>query len=139
MTIPYHPLQTHLEVAVPLYIAAMQGRGGPDDAELEAARAFGRVLAERGDVLLYGGKPGEAGELADGCAKSIAVLSFSPGGVTVFGRTWAAGELNDTSEHDAEVCGMYYTPRAIIEIIEPCVGSGAFLVELAQNPPWGES
>lgn len=130
MTIPYHPLQTHLEVAVPLYIAAMRDRGGPDDAELEAARAFGRVLAERGDVLLYGGKAGEAGDLADGCAKSVAVLAFCPGGVTVFGRHWEADQRQPST---------YYTPASVLRIIEPQIGSGAFLVELAQNPPWGES
>lgn len=130
MTLPYHPLQAYLDAAVPLYIAALIDQGGPDDTDIEAARAFGRDLAERGDVMLYGGKPGEASELADDCAKSIAILAFAPGGITVFGRHWEAGE---------RPAGAYYTPRAVLDIIEPQAGSGAFLAELASNPPWGES
>lgn len=129
MTIPYHPIQTMLDAAVPLYIAELSSQGGPSDADLETARAFGRTLAERGDVLLYGGKPGDAGDLANSCAKSIAALAFCPGGVTVFGRHWEA---------DLSLPAVYYTPRRIIEIIEPQAGSGAFLTELASNPPWGQ-
>lgn len=134
-----HQLTLFLECSVPLYIAALSDQGGPFDADIEAARAFGPELAARGDLMLYGGKPGEAAELAGGMARAIAVLAFCPGGVTVFGRTWAAGALNDTAEHDAEVRGMYYTPASVLRIIEPQIGSGAFLAELASNPPWGES
>lgn len=91
MTAPFHPLAVMLDCAVPLYIAELEARGGPDDADIEAARAFSSVLAARGDVLLYGGKPGEAGGLADRAARGVAVLAFCPGGVTLFGRHWEAG------------------------------------------------
>lgn len=135
-----HSLVPFLDCAVPLEIHALTMQGGPDGADIEAARAFGSDLALRGDVMLFsGGKPGEAGELASQTARSIAVLAFCPGGVTLFGRTWAAGALNDTAEHDAEVRGMYYTPASVLAIIEPQAGSGAWLGELAQNPPWGQS
>lgn len=126
-----HSLIPFLDCTVPLEIHALESRGGPDDADLEAAHAFGSDLALRGDVMLFGGgKPGEAGELASQTAKAIAVLAFSPGGVTVFGRHWEAR---------ARPVGAYYTPQSILKIIEPQAGSGAFLAELAQNPPWGES
>lgn len=126
-----HSLIPFLDCTVPLEIHALESRGGPDDAGIEAARAFGSDLALRGDVMLFGGgKPGEAGELASQTAKSIAVLAFCPGGVTVFGRHWEAR---------ARPAGAYYTPQSILKIIEPQAGSGAFLAELAQNPPWGES
>lgn len=40
---------------------------------------------------------------------------------------------------DPAPVGMYYTPPVILAIIEPEAGSGAFLAELASNPPWGQS
>lgn len=126
-----HSLIPFLDCAVPLEIDALASRGGPDDADIEAARAFGSDLALRGDVMLFGGgKPGEVGELASQTARAIAVLAFSPGGVTLFGRHWEA---------EARPVGAYYTPRAVLDIIEPSMGSGAFLAELASNPPWGQS
>lgn len=33
--------------------------------------------------------------------------------------------------------GMYYTPEHILRVIDPAAGSGAWLGELAGNPPWG--
>ena len=36
------------------------GRGGPDQADLDQARAFSTELGSRGDVLMFGGKKGEA-------------------------------------------------------------------------------
>jgi len=139
--IPYHPLTTMLGVAVPLIIADLAAGGGPTDADLEAARAFGPDLAARGDVLLYGGKPGEAGELANRLAHAVAVLAFCPGGVTVFGEHWEAGkgatpiyggQHYEPGPNDAPV-GMYYTPAPVLAIIEPRMGSGAFLAELAEG------
>lgn len=32
--------------------------------------------------------------------------------------------------------GAYYTPARILAIIEPCMGSGSWLAELASNPPF---
>lgn len=125
-----HPIALYLGCAVPLEIAALESAGGPDADDYAAAQAFGRELAARGDVMLYGGKPGEAGALASQTARAIAVLAFSPSGVTVFGEHWEAG---------ARPVGAYYTPRRVLDVIEPSMGSGAFLAELAQNPPWGES
>jgi hypothetical protein len=50
------------------------------------------VLGERGDVLLFGagkkGKKGEVAEIFNGLARALAVLSFFPGGVTLFGSHW---------------------------------------------------
>lgn len=126
-----HSLIPFLDCTVPLEIHALESRGGPDDADLEAAHAFGSDLALRGDVMLFGGgKPGEAGTLASKCARSIAVLAFSAGGVTVFGEHWEA---------QARPVGAYYTPADVLAIIEPQTGSGAFLAEMASNPPWSES
>lgn len=40
---------------------------------------------------------------------------------------------------DPAPVGMYYTPASLLAIIDPQAGSGAFLAELVQNPPWGQS
>lgn len=82
---------SHLEIAlsasIPLRIFEIYERGQITDKEVEEARAFGRVLAEKGDVLLYGGKKkGEAAELFNRLAESMAIMAFNPGGVP-FGKT----------------------------------------------------
>lgn len=99
-----HPIALYLGCAVPLEIAALESAGGPDADDYAAAQAFGRELAARGDVLLYGGKPGEAADLANRTARAVAVLAFSPGGVTLFGEHWEA---------EARPVGAYYTPQRI--------------------------
>jgi hypothetical protein len=90
-------LPAFLEMAVPLEILRLRQEGGPTDADLERARTLVQPLLERGDVLLFGrGKPGEAGALAGRLANAIAVLSFAPGGVRVFGQHW----IGDTGRAD---------------------------------------
>ena len=32
--------------------------------------------------------------------------------------------------------GAYYTPAAIVAFVEPASGSGSYLVEIAENPPY---
>lgn len=46
-------------------------------------RQFGYRLAERGDILLFGGaRPGETAELFNQLAEALAILSFLPTGVS---------------------------------------------------------
>lgn len=78
-------LSTHLSLTVPLAIDEIRERGGPTDADRDFAAAFGRMLAHKGDVLLYGGRRGEAAELVSQLARALAVLAYQPGGVSVFG------------------------------------------------------
>lgn len=85
---PGNPLPQFLACFVPLRIHDLQRRGGPEDWEYTAARAFASDLVEQGDVLLYGGAPGEAGRLAARLVQTIAVLAFQPGGITIFGQHW---------------------------------------------------
>jgi len=83
-----HPLRIALSAAVPLLILELEARGGPSELDYGIASAFGQELAERGDIWLFGGKKGEAADLFKKLAKSIAVLAFCPGGVTIFGQAW---------------------------------------------------
>lgn len=85
-----HPLPIMLDVAVPLRMHEIRQRGGPTDADFERARAFAPVLAEKGDVLLFGSKKekGKAAELFNELAFALAVAACVPGGVTIFGHTY---------------------------------------------------
>ena len=80
-----------MALAVPLYIAKLKAKGGPDAEDYKRATEFSSVLGERGDILLFGGgKKGECADMFDKCAFSVSVLSFCPGGVTVFGSHFEA-------------------------------------------------
>ena len=86
-------LSSVLEAAVPLRIAELQVQGGPSSEDWFTAKAFGPVLVEKGDILLYGGKKkGESSKMFNRLAHSIAVLSFLPGGIEIFGSLWETKE-----------------------------------------------
>jgi hypothetical protein len=49
------------------------------------------LLASKGDILQFGSKKkGEAAEIFNRVAEAIAIMSFCPGGVTLFGEHWEA-------------------------------------------------
>ena len=82
----------HLSVAVPLNIAELERKGGPDANDLLLAQQAGQEVAAKGDRLLYRcGKKGETAALINELAFGIAVLSFLPGGVKAFGQHWESG------------------------------------------------
>lgn len=81
-----------LSVAVPMRIAELM-----DDvpvvrwARIEEWRAAAvEPVASRGDVLMYGGKRGDAAEVFDHLAKGLAALAFAPGGVRFAGLHFVA-------------------------------------------------
>jgi len=85
-------LPLHLDAQIPLYIAELQKKGGPDATDFALVREAGQALAARADRLLHRcGKKGEATDLITALAFGVAVLSFLPGGVTVFGQHWESG------------------------------------------------
>lgn len=88
-------LSIALSVAVPLWVLNIQDQGGVNQQDIQQAREFSHVLGAKGDVLLFGSKKkGEAANLFNLLAKSIAVLSFCPGGVTIFEQHWESkGEV----------------------------------------------
>jgi hypothetical protein len=76
-----------LAVAVPRYAAEIAARGGPSDEDMARAQALAGDLLERGDVLLFGSKKrGETADLFERTAHAIAMLSFAPSGVRLFGH-----------------------------------------------------
>jgi hypothetical protein len=82
----------YLALAVPLRMAELRAAGGPTDTDWDSLPDAAHELSAHGDVLLYGGRPGEAARLASGLANAIAVLAFAPGGVTVAGQHFEAQE-----------------------------------------------
>ena len=85
-----HPLPGMLEVAVPVWVHAFKQHSWAEiETMIKEASEFGKELAERGDVLLYGSKKGgEASAMFNKTSRAIALLSFLPGGVTLFGAHW---------------------------------------------------
>ncbi len=78
-------LRMHLELCVPLRIWEYQQQDGPSDLDFARIRTeYSEYLGSHGDAILYREKDTTTramNMLVDG----LAVLSFCPGGVTVFG------------------------------------------------------
>lgn len=82
-------LGTFLSAAVPLRIEEIQSRAGPTKEDMETVREYAKLLGEHGDALLFKSKKkGETTQMANGLASAIAILSFVPGGITLFGQHW---------------------------------------------------
>ena len=94
-----------LSVAVGLRLMEAEARGQsePTEDELAFAREFAGELGERGDVLMYGGKKGEAAEMFNKLARAVSILSFCPGGVTTFGINFCA-KHSPTGKASEGVC-----------------------------------
>lgn len=88
----FNPMTIALDAAVPLRI--MEIRQGGRDAwlvELLAKRKqWIAEICEKGDVLQFGGKKGEAAALFNNLALGLAHLAFVDGGVRFAGRHWVA-------------------------------------------------
>lgn len=76
-------LRSTLGVAVPIWV--MELKKLPWPAIEKIAHESAQVVAEKGDVLQFGGKKGEAAKAFNALAKGLAALSFCPGGVTFLG------------------------------------------------------
>lgn len=80
----------HLSVAVPLHVAELLRRGGPDDEDFRRLSEIALDLSANGDRLLY--RSDRAGDLINKLAYSMAVMSFCPGGVKAFGLKFESQE-----------------------------------------------
>jgi hypothetical protein len=76
-------LQGSLSVAVPLWVDRIR----PNlDEERKHAPDLAQFIGEHGDIILFkSNKKGESADAFNKLARAIALLSFSPGGVTTFG------------------------------------------------------
>jgi hypothetical protein len=86
-----HLLVESLQAAVPLWAAHLHSIHPDDRAEMIQRWAADAVdpLAGQSDIGQYGGgKKGEVAAWFNHVARGVTALSFSPGGVTVFGEHW---------------------------------------------------
>lgn len=89
MAAPGHPtLPIALEAAVPLHI--MKIRDWPYERRVRYAEGASDAIAGQGDVLMYGGRRGEAAAVFNHTARGLAVLACQPGGVRFAGVHWCA-------------------------------------------------
>ena len=82
-------LPMHLSVHVPLLIAELRAGGGPTEEDLVRVQGYLPDLLTCGDQLFFRStRPGETAQRVNQVAEAIAVLSFQPGGITVFDQHW---------------------------------------------------
>ena len=83
-----------LGMAVPLHILQIKKRGGPTEEDRKRASETQELLGEHGDCLFFPPKKkkdaGTTADMFNRTAHVIAVLSFSPSGVTLFGSHFDA-------------------------------------------------
>lgn len=85
----HHPLKDFTALAVPLWIERC--KSVPFDQLQAKVQNASDELGSKGDELLFKSKKkGESARLFNLYAESVAVLSFVPGGVTIFGHHFEA-------------------------------------------------
>jgi hypothetical protein len=85
-------LQSSLVLAVPLRIADLEAAGGPTDADRARARAIADDLGAHGNDLLYrSATKGETERFFVELVQTIAVLSYAPLGIRIFGLHGQSG------------------------------------------------
>lgn len=82
-------LSDTLQIAVPFRQLDLVKKGGPSELDFEFCRQFAWDLGSYGDALIYRTpksqhSPGTA-EMFNRLARAIAIMSFVPGGVELFG------------------------------------------------------
>ena len=100
---PYEPtlmlLAPALRATVSLYISPLEQRGGIVDTDITRVRSYLQALLVHGNDLYYRSKKwGETATRFDQVAEIIAVLSFSSGGITVFGIHFEAHPLSSETQ-----------------------------------------
>jgi hypothetical protein len=80
-----------LPISVEQRIHEIIQRGGVHERDIQRVKAYGDIIAEHGDDLLYKSKkPGETARYFNQLADAVSVLAFQPGGITVFGQHYEA-------------------------------------------------
>ncbi len=79
-----HLIQAHLEIGVPSEIHRIERNGGITPADFERVRGHALYIGAHGDAILYHTK-GQTAPAMTRLIEGIAVLSYSPGGITTFG------------------------------------------------------
>lgn len=84
MSDTYHILPDFVAFAVPLRIWDYKAKGGPAQTDFDRCQEYSSQLGAHGDALLFHVK-GQTAAMMDILLDAIAILSFVPGGITIFG------------------------------------------------------
>lgn len=92
-------LRLHLSAMVPLAIMELQARGGPNEEDYSRLHTYVNHFNEVGESLFYKIK-GQTATSMNYLVEAIAVLAFSPGGITVFDLSFNASGIpaSDTAQ-----------------------------------------
>ena len=78
-----------MDLSVHLRVIELKEKGGPHKADLNRIKSYLTLLGEKGNFLwTKSPRKGETAKVSNAVADAIAVLSFLPGGLDVFGRHW---------------------------------------------------
>jgi hypothetical protein len=84
-------LAMSLDAAIPLWMVKYWGYS-PEERQTEIDELNASDFSSRMEYILHEGpKEGDTSKAFNDLARSVALLSFAPGGVTAFGRHWEAG------------------------------------------------
>jgi hypothetical protein len=82
-------LASSLLLAIPLWIEEVRPLDWKERIRRAHVNSF--IVAAKGDILMFGGgKKGQVAEVFNATAEGIAILSFVPGGVKIFGMHFEA-------------------------------------------------
>jgi len=120
-----HLLTIAMQTAVPLWIISIRERGLSNQDFIEAKEICDR-LGVMGDRLIHGrakgDKEGLVADLFNKTAKAIAVLSFCPGGITIFNTTFKSDflspqriKLDSLKELRERVLNLFKKPKRKIK------------------------
>jgi len=134
-----------LAFAVPLRVWEL--RDVSDQARAARARRCAQIVAEHGDILMFGSKSrGKAAEVFNALAEGVACAAYQPGGITFAGRHWctdhAACVSAEASADEAmsapSDCEPAMPPRTLPFAFEVDVHTATLDGRFIANVPTGE-
>jgi hypothetical protein len=76
-----------LEEKVPLYISQVRDSGGPSSDDYYFLATIIEEFSSQGEAFLYYDRK-RSDVMVEKMARAIAILSFTPGGISLFGKHW---------------------------------------------------
>ncbi|SRR5579884_2722335 len=93
-------LRTRLQRDVPPTIRAYKRQGGPSSEDYERIRGYATDIGAFGDVILYPDGKGSEEPHLEKLVDGVAVLSFCPGGVHLYGLDFEAAKMEENPPQD---------------------------------------
>ena len=118
-------LQLHLDTFVPLRVREILESGGVTNLMFERARASAIEIGSHGDAILFRVKH-QTGEMMGKLVDAVAVLSFVPGGITIFDLHFEAEELRKQWGREGAAARRTRGYMRTILLFSPCQASHLF-------------